>query len=123
MSHELNKFSSTALLIDGVHCDEHLVLAAVAVDEQCDKHLLGLREGVTEDATACKALLADLIERGPKSGTSPYLYAPAFGAATSWRMMASRSGISALPRPKELNHTARYTALAPDPLRRFWRDC
>ena len=64
MSRELNKFSFTALLIDGVHFDEHLVLAAVGVDEQGDKHVLGLREGATENAAACKALLADLIERG-----------------------------------------------------------
>lgn len=64
MSRELNKFSFTALFIDGVHFDEHLVLAAVGVDEQGDKHVLGLREGATENAAACRALLADLIERG-----------------------------------------------------------
>jgi hypothetical protein len=28
-----------------VHFDEHVVLAAVAVDEHGDKHVLGLREG------------------------------------------------------------------------------
>jgi len=64
MSRELNKFSLTALFIDGVHFGEHLVLAAVGVDEQGDKHVLGLHEGATENAAACKALLADLIERG-----------------------------------------------------------
>lgn len=64
MSRELNRFSFTALFIDGVHFDEHMVLAAVGVDEHGDKHVLGLREGATENAAACKALLADLIERG-----------------------------------------------------------
>ena len=64
MSRELNKFSLTALFIDGVHFGEHLVLAAVGVDERGEKHVLGLREGATENAAACKALLADLIERG-----------------------------------------------------------
>jgi putative transposase len=64
MSRELNRFSFTALFIDGVHFGEHVVLAAVGVDEHGDKHVLGLREGATEDAAACKALLADLIERG-----------------------------------------------------------
>jgi transposase-like protein len=64
MSRELNKFSFTALFMDGVHFGEHLVLAAVGVDERGEKHVLGLREGATENAAACKALLADLIERG-----------------------------------------------------------
>jgi putative transposase len=64
MSRDLGSLSFTALLIDGVHFGEHLVLAAVAVDEQGEKHVLGLREGATENAAACKALLTDLIERG-----------------------------------------------------------
>ena len=64
MSRELNKFSFTAVLIDGVHFDEHLVLAAVGVDERGDKQVLGLREGATENASAVRALLADLVERG-----------------------------------------------------------
>jgi transposase-like protein len=64
MSRELGKFSFTALFIDGVHFGEHLVLAAVGVDDRGDKHVLGLREGATENSAACKALLADLIERG-----------------------------------------------------------
>jgi putative transposase len=43
---------------------EHVVLAAVGVDDHGEKHVLGLREGATENSSACKALLADLIERG-----------------------------------------------------------
>lgn len=41
-----------------------MVLAAIGVDLGGMKHVLGLREGATENAAACKALLADLIERG-----------------------------------------------------------
>src|SRR5271166_563582 len=52
------------LMSDGVHFGEHVVLAAVGVDERGLKHVLGLREGATENAAAVKALLADLIERG-----------------------------------------------------------
>ena len=51
-------------MIDGVHFAEHVVLAAVGVDERGDKHVLGLREGATENAAAVRALLADLVERG-----------------------------------------------------------
>jgi transposase-like protein len=70
MSRDLAKFSFTARFIDGVHFGEHVVLAAVGVDEHGDKHVLGLREGASENAAACKALLADLIERGLDTGHS-----------------------------------------------------
>lgn len=64
ISRNLRERRVTALLIDGVHFGEHVVLAAVGVDEQGDKHVLGLREGATENAAAARALLADLAERG-----------------------------------------------------------
>jgi putative transposase len=41
-----------------------VVLGAVAIDERGTKHVLGLREGATENAAAVLALLTDLIERG-----------------------------------------------------------
>src|SRR6202166_3845335 len=64
ISRELRQLRVVALLIDGVHFGEHVVLAAVGVDEHGDKHVLGLREGATENAAAVRALLADLVERG-----------------------------------------------------------
>lgn len=53
-----------ALLIDGVHFAEHVVLPAVGIDVDAAKHPLRLRERATENAATCKALLEDLIERG-----------------------------------------------------------
>jgi putative transposase len=64
MARDLSGLALVALMIDGVHFAEHVVLAAVGIDQQGAKHVLGLREGATENAAACKALLADLIERG-----------------------------------------------------------
>jgi putative transposase len=64
MSRDLRQLQVVALLIDGVHFGEHVVLAAVGVDAHGDKHVLGLREGATENAAAGRALLADLAERG-----------------------------------------------------------
>ena len=55
---------SASISIDGVHFADHVVLAAVGIDVDGEKHPLGLREGATENAAACKALLEDLIERG-----------------------------------------------------------
>ena len=64
MSRELGGLKLVALMIDGVHFGEHVVLAAVGIDDRGHKHVLGLREGATENAGAVKALLADLVERG-----------------------------------------------------------
>jgi transposase-like protein len=64
LSRDLHGLKLVALMIDGVHFGEHVVLAAVGVDERGHKHALGLREGATENAAAVKALLADLVERG-----------------------------------------------------------
>lgn len=54
----------TALMIDGVHFADHVVLVALGFDAQGNKHDLGICEGATENAAACAALLADLQERG-----------------------------------------------------------
>ena len=64
MRRDLSGLELVALMIDGVHFAEHVVLAAVGIDRSGTKHPLGLREGATENAAACKDLLADLIERG-----------------------------------------------------------
>ena len=64
MRRDLRGLGLVALMIDGGHFADHVVLAAVGVENNGQKHVLGLREGATENAAACKALLADLIERG-----------------------------------------------------------
>jgi len=64
MQRRLGGLQLIAVMIDGVHFAEHVVLAAIGIDVGGAKHVLGLREGATENAAACKALLADLIERG-----------------------------------------------------------
>ena len=64
MQRKLGGLKLLAVMIDGVHFAEHVVLAAIGIDSHGKKHVLGLREGATENSAACKALLADLIERG-----------------------------------------------------------
>jgi putative transposase len=53
-----------ALMVDGLHFGEHLILIALGIDESGGKHLLGFREGTTENQTVCRELLADLVARG-----------------------------------------------------------
>ena len=50
--------------IDGIQYGQIHVIAALGVDTQGYKHVLGLREGASENAQAVKDLLADLVERG-----------------------------------------------------------
>jgi transposase-like protein len=52
------------IYIDGQQHGEHHVISAVGVDSSGKKHVLGLQEGATENATAAKALLIDLREHG-----------------------------------------------------------
>jgi len=53
-----------ALLIDAVGVGEHTVVAAVGIDAGGSKHVLGVWEGATENATLCKSMLRDLLDRG-----------------------------------------------------------
>lgn len=50
--------------IDGIIFGEHHVIVAVGVDSEGSKHVLGLREGASENGVVVKALLEDLVERG-----------------------------------------------------------
>ena len=53
-----------AAMLDGLRFGDHVILVALGIDAGGRKHLLGLREGSTENATVSKELLADLAERG-----------------------------------------------------------
>ena len=50
--------------VDGLVFADHHVLAAVGVDRQGYKHVLGLVEGASENTVAATALLEGLVERG-----------------------------------------------------------
>lgn len=63
-SQRLEKLDFPVVLVDGIHFRSRIVLIALGVDSEGEKHVLGLREGSTENATVVKALLSDLVERG-----------------------------------------------------------
>ena len=66
MSRRLEDSDILALYLDGIVVAGHHILAAVGVDGQGRKHLLGLAQGASENARVVKDLLTDLIERGLK---------------------------------------------------------
>lgn len=53
-----------AIYVDGLQFGEYHVICAVGVDHQGHKHVLGFREGATENAEVAQALLEDLVARG-----------------------------------------------------------
>lgn len=53
-----------AVMIDGIHFQDRVVLVALGFDAEGKKHVLGIWEGSTEKTQVVRALLSDLIERG-----------------------------------------------------------
>jgi len=64
LGRDLSKLDLGVLMIDGIVIADHVLLVALGIDADGKKHVLGVREGATENAAACTALLADLRERG-----------------------------------------------------------
>lgn len=64
LGRELGSLELGVVMIDGIHIDDHVLLVALGIDADGTKHVLGVREGATENAAACTALLADLRDRG-----------------------------------------------------------
>jgi putative transposase len=65
LKRDVGKLDLATIMIDGLGFgDERVVLIALGVDTEGQKHILGIHEGATENAAACGALLDDLIGRG-----------------------------------------------------------
>lgn len=61
------RFDNLKLLIiymDGVVFGEHTMIGAAGVDTEGRKHVLGIREGATENATVVAEWLEDIVARG-----------------------------------------------------------
>ena len=58
-----------AVMIDGIHFQDRVVLVALGFDAHGKKHVLGIWEGSTEKTQVVRALLSDLIERGLNADT------------------------------------------------------
>jgi transposase-like protein len=64
MSRRFDDVDILAVWIDGIVVDSHHVVAAVGVDADGKRHLLGLRSGSSDNARVAKDLLASLVEHG-----------------------------------------------------------
>ncbi len=52
------------VFIDGIGWAETTMVVALGISEDGSKHVLGFREGATENGEVCKSLLEELVERG-----------------------------------------------------------
>jgi putative transposase len=73
MERRLDKTRLCALLIDATPFQGQQMVAALGIDENGRKMILGIRQGATENATVVGELLGDLVERG-LDFTEPRLY-------------------------------------------------
>jgi len=70
---DFGKLDLLAIWIDGIQLGPYHVICAVGVDSAGNKHVLGLREGATENTEVAKGLLEDLVARGVDA-TRPRLF-------------------------------------------------
>jgi putative transposase len=57
------------VMIDGIHFKDRVVLVALGFDTDGRKHVLGMREGSTENTRVVRSLISDLIARGLDADT------------------------------------------------------
>src|SRR5215471_6598744 len=53
LGRDLANVDLAVLMVDGVHIDDHVLLVALGIDSDGKKHVLGIREGATENTAAC----------------------------------------------------------------------
>ncbi len=90
----LGELDLCVLFLDGKEFHDFTLVAALGVDRQGRKHVLGLWSGATENAVVCGALLDDLIARG-LSVDKPYLFI-LDGAKALKKAVTSRFGTKTL---------------------------
>lgn len=64
LARSIGELDLPVVMIDGIHFRDRVILLALGIDAQGNKHVLGLREGSTEATRVVASLLSDLVERG-----------------------------------------------------------
>lgn len=73
MERDLSSLNLCAIFIDGIEFKGHLLVVALGLDKDGRKHIMGLREGATENKEVCIGLLEDMARRG-LSVSKDYLF-------------------------------------------------
>ncbi len=64
VSRRFDELKLLVVYIDGLNFGEYTMIGAVGVDSEGHKHVLGIREGATENSTVITELLEDIVSRG-----------------------------------------------------------
>lgn len=64
LQRRVDELDLPVVMIDGIHFRDSVILLALGIDSQGNKHVLGLREGSTEATRVVRSLLSDLVDRG-----------------------------------------------------------
>lgn len=64
LSRRFDDLKLLVVYIDGLNFGDYTMIGAVGVDIEGHKHVLGIREGATENATVVTELLEDIVSRG-----------------------------------------------------------
>lgn len=64
LSRRFDDLKLLVIYIDGLIFGDYTMIGAVGVDVEGNKHVLGIREGATENATVVTELLEDMVARG-----------------------------------------------------------
>jgi putative transposase len=64
LSRRFDELKLLIVYIDGLIFGDYTMIGAVGVDVEGNKHVLGIREGATENSTVVKELLEDIVARG-----------------------------------------------------------
>lgn len=73
LERDLYGLDLVAIFIDGIEFKGHLLVVALGLDKGGRKHVMGLWQGATENATICTSLLEDMARRGLNMGRD-YLF-------------------------------------------------
>ena len=64
LSRRFDELKLLVIYIDGLIFGDYTMIGVVGVDSEGRKHVLGIREGATENSTVVKELLEDIVARG-----------------------------------------------------------
>ncbi len=116
LGRDLSAIDLVVLMIDGVYIGEdHVLLVALGIDAQGNKHLLGVREGATENAASCTALLTDMRDRGLR--TDRAILAVIDGAKALAKAIRDVCGTRALVQRSQEHKSRNVTDQLPEEMR------
>ncbi len=105
LASDFSELDLLVIQIDGLHVGDHVLMAAIGVDGNGDKHVLAVVEGATENTVVVQALIDNLRRQAARSDHGPGLL------DRRWRDGSSRHSDLETPSvwPAVFNAAARST--------------